>query len=106
MSIQTLLLILVFGAAIGIGFAVFYQRGFAAGVKQAEQGSIRLSTENLTTIHWLAVNGFQRLLLLGLRERGYGFQSRETAEKADWALGHLEHYLPKDEMKPDYRWDK
>jgi hypothetical protein len=35
MSIQTLFLILAFGAAIGVGFAFFYQRGhergFAAG---------------------------------------------------------------------------
>jgi hypothetical protein len=50
MSIQALLLILVFGAIIGGGLAFLYQRGFDAGVKQAEKGSIRLSTENLRTI--------------------------------------------------------
>jgi hypothetical protein len=106
MSIQALLLILVFGAIIGGGLAFFYQRGFDACVKQAEKGSIRLSTENLRTIHWLAENGFRRLLLLGLREPHSGFQTREQAENADWALGDLEHYLPKDEMKSDYRWDR
>jgi hypothetical protein len=108
MSIQALFLILAFGTAIGVGFAFFYQRGhergFAAGVKQGEEGVIKLL--NVTTIHWLAVNGFQRLLLLGLREPHSGFQTREQAWEADRALGHLEHYLPKDEMKPDYRWDR
>jgi hypothetical protein len=110
MSIQSIVLILAFSAAIGVGFAFFYQRGyergFAAGEKQGEEGSIKLPSDYVTTIHWLAENGFRRLLLLGLREPHSGFQTREQAEKADWALGHLEYYLPKDEMKPDYRWDR
>ncbi len=55
---------------------------------------IWLSRDELGTLHWLATNGFRRLLLLG--EKGsLGFQSEEQAERAHWALDHLEHIFRK-----------
>jgi hypothetical protein len=48
MNIQTLLLFLAFGAAIGIGFTIFYQRRFDAGVKheaRADNRGVLLSAQ-------------------------------------------------------------
>jgi hypothetical protein len=90
------LTILVLGGAIGAALQALYRRGFDAGEKASEEGSIKLSAENLATIHWLATKGFRRLVLLG--ERGpEGFQTKEKAEQAHWALDQLEYYLPKDD---------
>ena len=64
---------LVFGAALSaivvvLGAREFYQRGFEAGRQAAD---VALSLDDLRTIHWLANNGFQRLLLIGAkRETG------------------------------------
>ena len=106
MTIAGLLLILAFVVVFGVGLLISYQRGFDAGLKHGERGSIKLTGDNLEIVHWLAQNGFRRLLLIGPREKGVGFQTRKQAEDADWALGHLEHYLPKEENTPDYRWDR
>ena len=87
--------ILALGAAIGAGLQALYQREFNAAEKQREKGSIKLAQDDLITLHWLATNGFRRLLLL--RERGSGgFQTRERAEEAHWTLDRLENHLPKD----------
>jgi len=90
-------LLLAFGGAIGAGLQALYKRGFDAGEKAGEEGSIRLSADDLMTIHWLAINGFHRLLLLGERASG-GFQIREQAEKAHHTLDRLEYHLPKAEF--------
>jgi hypothetical protein len=89
------LLILALGGAIGAGLQAIYQRGLSAGEKQGEKGSIKLEKDHLITLHWLATNGFHRLLLLGERGSG-GFQTRERAEEAHWTLDRLENHLPKD----------
>jgi hypothetical protein len=49
-------------------------------------------------IHWLATNGFYRLLLIGEKKRSGGFQSEKQAEQAHWVLDRLEDHLPKDEI--------
>ena len=91
------LALLALGAAIGTGLRALYQRGFDAGERTGAEGSINISKDDLKTIHWLASNGFHRLLLLG--ERGpAGFQSEEQAENAHHALDRLEYHLPKDEL--------
>lgn len=86
-------LILIFGGAIGAGLQALYRRGFDAG----EEGGIKLSKDDRTRIYWLATNGFHRLLMLGEKGAG-GFQTRQQAEEAHWALDRLEYHLPKSEV--------
>ena len=92
--------LLILGSAIGAAVTVqvvreLYQRGFEAGQRKAGQN---LSLEELRTIHWLAINGFRRLLLLHEKGSG-GFLSEASAEAAHQALDRLEFYLPKKEVR-------
>jgi hypothetical protein len=91
---------LVFGAALSaivvvLGAREFYQRGFEAGRQAAD---VALSLDDLRTIHWLANNGFQRLLLIGAKRETGGFQERADAKAAHYALDRLESHLPKAEV--------
>lgn len=91
------LFLIVLIGVISVGLHTLYQLVFDAGEKPGEEGGIKLSQEDLETIHWLATNGFKRLLLLG--ERGsLGFQSEEQAEQAHEALDRLEYYLSKEHV--------
>ena len=90
---------LVFGAAVSaivvvLGAREFYLLGFEAGRRAAE---VTLSLDDLRTIHWLANNGFQRLLLFGAKSETGGFRERADAEAAHYALDRLESHLPKAE---------
>ncbi len=55
--------------------------------------TVQIGREDLTTLYWLATNGFQRLLAYGERGKG-GFRDKKAAESAHEALERLERHLP------------
>jgi hypothetical protein len=61
--------------------------------------NVTLSQDELLTIHWLATNGFRRLLLIGEKKQTGGFREKIEAETAHYALDRLESHLPKDEVR-------
>jgi hypothetical protein len=76
--------VIVVGIVVVAGLKALYQRGFEAGQSEG----FNFSPEEFQKIYWLAQNGFTRLVLLGERGPG-GFQTKQDAEEAHWALERL-----------------
>ena len=90
--------ILTAAGLIGAWLRGLYQSRFDAGVARGRDGSIRLSEDHLLQLHWLATNGFYRLLMLGKMRGDGGFQDRDQAEKAHWILEQFEWHLTRDQI--------
>ncbi len=90
-------------AVVLIAGLVVYRAGYAAGERAALQRSLLLPQTEIETLHWLAENGFSKLLWAGMKGRS-GFKNELTARAAHNALDSLEAYLPTDQ--PENRWDK
>jgi hypothetical protein len=92
---------LVFGAALSaivvvLGAKEFYRLGFEAGRRAT---AVAQPFDDRRIIHWMANNGFQRLLSIGAQMETGGFQEKAEAEAAHHALDRLESYLPKAEVR-------
>ena len=109
MTDQTLLssiVILAIGIFVGAWLTKLYRSG-DAGIAQAQEASIQLSPEDSLRLHWLAINGFTRLMIIGERDAAGGFRERSQAEDAHWTLERLEHQLPQTEISGlDYALDR
>ena len=89
--------ILAAAGLIGALLRGLYRSRFDAGVARGQEGSVQLSEDHLLQLHWLATNGFYRLLMLA-KMGGGGFQDRDQAEKAHWILEQFEWHLTRDQI--------
>jgi hypothetical protein len=86
-----LIISFTFGALLGLAIgARLYQRDLKRQQDwdRALDPTVWVREEDIATLHWLASNGFRRLLFRG------AFQTREKAERAHEVLDSLESLLP------------